>query len=326
MASRPIWRGHLRLALVSCPVALFNARHDRASIRFNMINPDTGNRIKMVTQDSGTGDDLERGKLVKGYEFAKNKYLILKDEDFDEVRVESSAVMAVEKFIDAGAIDPKYYDASYFLAPDGKAGEDVYAVLREAIARTNKVALTRVVISQRERTVALRPVGAGLMAHTLYEERDLNSADEAFDGAANLTTDPEMVDLAMQLIMRQSGSYDPADLEDRYETRLRAMIEAKLQGGGLITEADKPLVSDNNVIDLVAALRRSLAGTSGPELPSAALAELKKRKRASSRKEPERRQTGLKLPIAGGKSTAAKSPAQSAEPPVHPVRSRRKAS
>jgi DNA end-binding protein Ku len=126
--------------------------------------------------------------------------------------------------------------------------------------------------------------------------------------------------------MRQSGSYDPADLEDRYETRLRAMIEAKLQGGGLITEADKPLVSDNNVIDLVAALRRSLAGTSGPELPSAALAELKKRKRASSRKEPERRQTGLKLPIAGGKSTAAKSPAQSAEPPVHPVRSRRKAS
>ena len=243
-----------------------------------MINPETGNRIKMVTQDSGTSDELERGKLVKGYEFARNKYLILKDKDFDSVRVESSAVMVVEKFVEAGSIDPMYYDASYFLAPDGKAGEDVYAVLREAITQTNKVALTRVVISQRERTVALRPMGGGLMAHTLYEDRDLNSAEEAFDGAAGLKTDPEMVDLAMQLIKRQSGQYDPADLEDRYETRLRAMIETKLHGGGLITESDRPPVSDNNVIDLVAALRRSLGQ------PPAA--EPKKPKRTTVRKEP----------------------------------------
>ncbi|WP_158804917.1 Ku protein [Acidisoma sp. L85] len=126
MASRPIWRGHLRLALVSCPVALYNARHDRAAIRFNMINPETGNRIKMVSQDSGTGAPIER---VKGYEFDKNRYLILNDEDFESVKVDSSSIMSVEKFVDAGAIDPIYYDASYFLAPDGKAGEDVYAVL-----------------------------------------------------------------------------------------------------------------------------------------------------------------------------------------------------
>jgi DNA end-binding protein Ku len=126
MASRPIWRGHLRLALVSCPVALYNARHDRAAIRFNMINPETGNRIKMVSQDSGTGAPIER---VKGYEFDKNRYLILNDEDFESVKVDSSSIISVEKFVDAGSIDPIYYDASYFLAPDGKAGEDVYAVL-----------------------------------------------------------------------------------------------------------------------------------------------------------------------------------------------------
>jgi DNA end-binding protein Ku len=259
MASRPIWRGHLRLALVSCPVALYNARHDRAAIRFNMINPETGNRIKMVSQDSGTGAPVERGKTVKGYEFDKNRYLILKDEDFESVKVDSSAIMSVEKFVDSGSIDPMYYDASYFLAPDGKAGEDVYAVLREAIAKTGKTALTRVVISQRERTVALRPMGVGLMAHTLYEDRDLNSADDYFEDASQLKTDPEMVDLAMQLIQRQSGKYDPADLEDRYETRLRALIDAKLAGGGLVTESDRPPVSSGNVIDLVAALKRSLA-------------------------------------------------------------------
>jgi DNA end-binding protein Ku len=268
MASRPIWRGHLRLALVSCPVALYNARHDRASIRFNMINPDTGNRIKMVTQDSGTGKELERGKLVKGYEFEKNRYLILSDEDFDSVKVESSAVMAVEKFVDATSIDPIYYDASYFLAPDGKAGEDVYAVLREAIAKTGKTALARVVISQRERTVALRAMGVGLMAHTLYEDADLNSAEEVFKDAAGLKTDSEMVDLAMQLIKRQSGKYDPADLEDRYEIRLRAMIDAKLHGGGLITETDTPKPRESNVIDLAAALKKSLAAASQAE-PSA---------------------------------------------------------
>ena len=176
MPARPIWRGHLRLALVSCPVALWNARHDRSAIRFNMINPETGNRIRMVTTDAETGKELERRDLVKGYEFRKNQYLLLTDEDLDSVKVESSSVMTVEKFVDTASIDPVYYDAAYFLAPDGEAGRDVYAVLREAIAKTGMTALSRVVISQRERTIALRPVEGGLMAHTLYEDQDLNSA------------------------------------------------------------------------------------------------------------------------------------------------------
>ncbi len=159
MAARPIWRGHLRLALVSCPVALWNARHDRAAIRFNLINPETGNRIKMVTQDAETGKELERRDLVKGYEFRKDQYLLLSDDDLDSVKVESSSVMTIEKFVDTASIDPVYYDSAYFLAPDGDAGRDVYAVLREAIAKTGMTALSRVVISQRERTIALRPMG-----------------------------------------------------------------------------------------------------------------------------------------------------------------------
>src|ERR1700761_1291961 len=189
MPARPIWRGHLRLALVSCPVALWNARHDRAGIRFNLINSETGNRIRMITQDGETGKELERRDLVKGYEFRKNQYLLLSDEDFDSVKVESSAMMTVEKFVDSDSIDPVYYDAAYYLVPDGDAGRDVYAVLREAIAKTGKTALSRVVISQRERTIALRPTGEGLMAHTLYEDRDLNSASELFDGLNSIKVD-----------------------------------------------------------------------------------------------------------------------------------------
>jgi DNA end-binding protein Ku len=256
MAQRPIWRGHLRLALVSCPVAMYSTKHDRSSLKFNLINPETGNRIRMLTVDSETGKELERRNLVKGYEFKKNTYLLLSNEDFDSVKVESSEIMNVEKFVDAASIDPIYYDSAYYLAPDGSAGRDVYQILREAIGRTGRVALSRVVIGQRERVVALRLYENGLAAHTLYEQRDLNDASGLFDEPVKV--DEEMVQLATQLVDRQTATYDPADIEDRYETRLRAMIDAKLKGEGIDVEA-APEPQATNVVDLMAALRRSIA-------------------------------------------------------------------
>ena len=173
--------------------------------------------------------------------------------------------------------------------PDGEAGKDVYAVLREAIAKTGKTALSRVVIAQRERTAALRPVGDGLMAHTLYEERDLNSSQELFDDLAGIKSDPEMVQLATQLVQRQSGEYDSADLEDRYETRLRAMLDAKLKGEGIeLAEPEEP--DRTNVVDLMAALKKSLGQ-----------ADEKKAAPAKKARATDRKQSALKLPIQGGK-------------------------
>jgi DNA end-binding protein Ku len=247
-------------------VCLYNARHDRANIRFNLINPETGNRIRMITQDAETGDEVQRRDLVKGYEFKKNQYVLLTAEDFDSVKVESSSVMTVEKFVDTGSIDPMYYDASYSVAPDGKAGIDVYAVLREAIAKTGKTGLARIVISQRERTIALRPRGEGLIAHTLHEDRDLNSPKELFDELSGVKVDPEMVQLASQLIQRQAGKYDPGDLEDHYETRLRAMIDAKLKGEGIDLEADVTPPRGTNVVDLMTVLKQSLGQTPGQDV------------------------------------------------------------
>ena len=300
MAARPIWRGHLRLALVSCPVALYNARRDRAGIRFNIINPETGNRIRMITQDAETGHELERRSLVKGYEFRKGKYLLLSDDDLDSVKVDSSSVMTIEKFVDTASIDPVYYDFAYFLVPDGETGKDVYAVLREAIAKTGKTALSRVVIAQRERAApdGRRPHGA----HAL-RGCDLNSSQELFEGLSGIKTDPEMVQLAAQLVQRQSGKYDSADLEDRYETRLRAMIDAKLKGEGV--DLGEPAEPDRtNVVDLMAALKRSL----GHEKPDAAPKQKKTRAADNVRQQP-----GLKLPIRGGKPAAGeKAPAQAA--------------
>jgi len=266
MAQRPIWRGHLRLALVSCPVALFAAKHERNAVRFNLINPETNNRIRMLTVDAETGKELSRRDLVKGYEFAKNRYLLLSDADFDSVKVESSSIMTIEKFVDADSIDPVYFDESYYLAPDGDAGADVYAVLRDAIAQTGRVALARVVIAQRERTIGIRATDRGLVAQTLSEQRDMNNASDIFTAKSDEKSDPEMVKLAVQLIDRQTGRYDPSDVEDRYETRLRAMIDAKLKGEGIDRE-QPPAEERGNVIDIMAALKKSLGQP--PEKPPA---------------------------------------------------------
>ena len=152
----------------------------------------------MKTVDSETEEEISRSETIKGYEYSKGRYVTITDEDLDAVRVESSTMMAIEKFVDAASIDPIYYDASYYLAPDGKGAEDVYAVVREAIARTGRVALTRIVIAQRERTVAVRPIEGGLAAHTLNEQRDLNEAGTLFDTVRNIAIDPSMIDLAIQ--------------------------------------------------------------------------------------------------------------------------------
>jgi DNA end-binding protein Ku len=288
MAQRPIWRGHLRLALVSCPVALYSANHERGSLHFNLINPRTGHRIRMVTQDAETDEELSRRDLVKGYEFKKDTYLVLTDDDFESVRVESSATIKIDKFVPIGSVDPIYFDTSYYMAPDDDAGGDVYAVLRDAIASTGKMALARVVIARRERAIGLLPMGKGLVAHTLHEERDLNDPAELFDDLPGGKSDPEMLKLARQLIDRQTGTYDPADVEDRYETRLRAVIDAKLKGEGIEME-DEEEADRGNVIDLMSALKRSLGQSSSPK--------------------PGQGKSGSEKPAAKPKKQAAKKPA-----------------
>ncbi len=258
---RPVWRGHLRLALVSCPVALYAAHHDRGDLHFHLINPATGHRVRMVTQDAETGKPVARRDLVKGYEVERDRYIILDDADFESARIESSATLTIEKFVDAGSIDPVYFESSYYVAPDGEAGRDVFAVLRDAVAISGRAALSRVVIAARERTIAIMPLRDGMVAHTLAEQRDLNDPAPLFAGLHGLKSDPEMIKLAQQLIDRQSGRFDPADVTDRYEARLRDVVAAKAAGEGIAPAA--PEEAPGNVIDLMAALRQSLGPQNG---------------------------------------------------------------
>jgi DNA end-binding protein Ku len=257
MAERPIWRGHLRLALVSCPIALYPAHRESGNLHFHFINPATGNRVRTVTLDGETGAELSRRDLARGYEFEKDRYVLLDEDDFEQARIDSSSTLTVDKFVPVDSIDPVYIDTSYFLAPDGEAGQDVYVVLRDAIAQAKRAALSRLVMSRRERAVAILPMGRGLVLHTLYERRDIADPAAHFAAVPAAKPDPEMVKLATQLIDRQSAQFDPDDMEDRYESRLRAVIDAKISGASP-TPPPGQAPERGNVVDLMAALKRSL--------------------------------------------------------------------
>ncbi len=311
MASRPVWRGHLRLALVSCPIQLSPVIRSASGIHFHFINPDTGNRVKMVSQDAETGAELERRDLVRGFEYEKGRYVLMDEEDFDQVRVESSSMLAIDKFVAQDAIDPIFFDNSYYMAPDGDAGggADVYVVLRDAIARTGRMALSRLVLSRRERAVAIHALGRGLVLHTLHDSVEVASSDEAFSSVPASKPDADMVDLARQLIERQSGRFDPGDIEDRYESRLRQVIDAKIAG----EDPEPPPANENDdgkVVDLMAALRRSLGQAPADERTPAAA-----RKKAAPAKA-EAKAPAKKLPA---KAAPAKAPAK---PPVSRARKR----
>ncbi len=265
MADRPSWRGQLRLALVSCPVALYSVRQPKEELHFHFINPHTGNRVRMATQDSETGEELQRKDLRRGYEFKKDHYVLLNDEDFEKVRIDSSTVLTIDKFVRADSIDPIYYDDSYYLVPDGggrDAADDVFVVLREAIAKTGRMALSRLVIARRERAVALMPMDRGIVLHTLHDTREITAPTRLFEDIPDTAPDKEMVALAVQLIDRQTATFQPGDMEDRYEARLREVIKARIDGA----EVAVPEVEEerNNVVDLMDALRRSLGETKEP--------------------------------------------------------------
>lgn len=277
----PVWRGQLRLALVSCPVALYTAHQTRNELHFNFINPATGNRVRMVTVDAGTDEEVSRKDLSRGYEIGKDQYVLLDDADFEHARIDSSSLLSIDKFVPADAIDPVYYDASYYLAPDDATGADVFVVLRDAIRKTGKVALSRVVISRRERAVAIMPMERGLVLHTLHDAGDIAAPGDLFAAVPEAEPDPEMVQLAVQLVDRQAAAFDPADMEDRYAARLRQVIDAKASGQTVEPEEEEP--DRSNVVDLMAALKRSL-GDAAPAKPKPAAKKPAAKPKAAQKK------------------------------------------
>jgi DNA end-binding protein Ku len=261
MAPRPTWQGHLRLSLVTCPVALYTATQSSGDVRFNMLHKTTHNRIKMIPTDPETGP-VDRSEIVKGYEYEKGQYIIVTPEEIESVRLESTRTIDIERFVDADDIDRLYWNDPYYLMPDGKLALEAFTVIREAMRETGKVALGRVVMHQRERLLALEPRDQGLLAYTLRSNDEVRQPQAYFDEIPDHKADPQMIAIAEKIIEQQSGPFDPSEFKDRYEDALRDLIEEKKKGKGRVVSVEEP--EDTNVVDLMEALRRSL-GQSGGE-------------------------------------------------------------
>jgi DNA end-binding protein Ku len=266
MAYRPTWQGHLKLSLVTCPVALFTATNPAGDVHFNLINPKTNNRIKMITTDPDTGP-IERLKLVKGYEVSKGEYILLTNDEISAVKLESTKTIDIERFVAEGDIDRLYWDNPYFLAPDGKLAQEAFGVIRTAMEKSGQIALGRVVIGTRERILALEPRGSGILAYTIRSDAEVRKPDEIFDSISTAKPDSAMISIAEKIIEQKEGPFDPSQFVDRYEEALQALIEEKKKGHkpAKVAEPD-----DVNVVDLMSALRASLAGKDkSPATPTA---------------------------------------------------------
>ena len=256
MAYRPTWQGHLKLSLVTCPVALYTATNAAGDIHFNLINPKTNNRIKMITTDPDTGP-IERSDLVKGYEVSKGEYILPTNEEINSVRLESTKTIDIERFVAEDEIDRLYWDNPYYLAPDGKLAQEAFGVIRVAMERSGQIALGRVVIGTRERILALEPRGKGILAYTIRTDAEVRKPEEIFASISDAKPDAAMIAIAEKIIEQQEGPFDPSRFVDRYEEALKALIEDKKKGHkpAKVEEPD-----DTNVVDLMAALRASLGG------------------------------------------------------------------
>ena len=254
MAPRSTWKGHLRLSLVSCPIRLYNATSRSEKVAFNLLHKDTHNRIQMKPHDPELGP-VERSDLVKGYQYEKDQYVVFTEEDFDKVQIETSKAIVIEKFVDAKDVDPMYFESPYYVAPDGAVAEETFRVIQWAMREKRKVALSRVVLSQRERLIALMCRGKGLLMMTLRTADEVRDSGEYFTDIEEEEPDKEMLELAERLIEQKSGKFDPREFRDRYQDALLEMVKAKVKG-------QEPVLAKaperGKVINLMDALKRSL--------------------------------------------------------------------
>ena len=255
MAARPTWQGHLRLSLVSCPVALYTATSSAGDVRFNMLHKTTHNRIRMVPTDPELGP-IDRADIVKGYEIEKDRYVVVTPDEIDAVRLESTRTIDIDRFVDAAEIDRLYWNDPYYMVPDGRIAVEAFSVIREAMAKAGKIALGRVVMHQRERLLAMEPRDRGLLAYTLRTYDEVKNPDEVFGDIPQVKADKNMIDIAAKIIAQQEGDFDPTGFKDHYEDALRALIKEKEKSSGRRVTAAEP--RHEEVGDLMEALRKSL--------------------------------------------------------------------
>jgi DNA end-binding protein Ku len=276
--TRPIWRGQLRLSLVSIPVEMFTATKSSAKPTFRQIHEPTGKPIHYEKVVDGVGA-VERDEIRKGFEYEKGDYVLLTDDEIDAVKLETRKTLELVQFVEEGEIPPMYFDTPYFLAPADELAEDAFRVVRDALRKARKVGLGQLALRGREYLVAVRPCGKGILLETLHYADEIKKSDSFFSEIPAKSTDPELLDVATALIDKKTAKFDPKEFKDHYHAALRELIARKLKSKGknVAKEVEEPDRSPrgDNVIDLMAALKKSLEGGSGGKTATKAPAKSK---------------------------------------------------
>ena len=261
MPSRPIWRGQIRLALVSIPVELYPATKSGAQIQFHQVHEPSGKRIKYEKVVPGIGP-VDRDEIVKGYETSKGHYVLLDPEEIESVKLESRKTLDLVQFVDDDGIDPMFFEKPYYVVPADDLAEEAYVVLREALKAANKIGVGQLAMRGQEYVVALKPMGRGLLLETLRYADEVHKSASFFRDIGDHKADPDLLDMASMLIERKAGEFNPAEFHNRYVDALHKLIEKKQKAKGekIIEDpdADAGPPKGSNVIDLMAALKKSL--------------------------------------------------------------------
>jgi DNA end-binding protein Ku len=298
---RPYWKGYIKLALVSCPIALYTASSSSERVAFRQINKKTGNRLRQKLVDEVTGDMVEGSDKGRGYEYAKNSYLIVEDDELDAIAIESNHTIEIDSFVPRSEIDERYLDSPYYIAPNEPVGQEAFAVIREAMRGKGMVALGRVVLSKRERVIMLQPWEKGIMGTTVRYPYEVRESKDYFYDIADVKVQPDLLQLAEHILKNKEAKFEPSQFVDRYE---QAVLEVlKLKQAGLPAERPVATAAPRNVVNLFDALRASIAQDKGAP-PKAAAKPGKK----AAKRNPDQRE--LLLPITGaGKGKEAAKPA-----------------
>lgn len=265
MAARAYWQGQIRLALVSIPVEIYPATKSGAAISFRQIHEPSGKRVNYEKVVAGIGA-VDRDEILKGYEVSKGNYVLLEDAEIEAVKLESKKTLELVQFVDAQDIDVLYYEKPYFVVPADDLAEEAYIVLREALRKAKKVALGQLSVRGREQLVALKPCGKGIVLEVLRYADEVAKAQGFFREIPDTKPDAELLDLATTLIDKKTGPFKPDAFHDRYVDALKQLVEkkAKAKGKTIIEDAGEPAARGGNVIDLMAALKKSIGSGNAP--------------------------------------------------------------
>ena len=269
MAARPSWRGQIRLALVAIPVEIFPATKAGRSIAFHQVHEPSGQRVKYEKVVPGIGP-VDRDEILKGYEVEKGEYVLLDPEEIEKVKLESRKTLELTQFVDLTDIDPIYYDKPYFVVPADDLAEEAFVVLREALRQAGKVGIGQLAMRGQEYVVSLKACGRGMVLETLRYADEVNKASSYFRDIGDAKPDADLLELASTLIEKKAGEFDASQFHNRYIEALKELIAEKQKKKGKRVIQDKSSdtpTKGSNVIDLMAALKKSL--DNAPAKPAA---------------------------------------------------------